>query len=229
MPVVRDIQLSLKPNDVLRREGFKKYATVRPKIKNQIIELLASIESNHLLEPVIAYEIYTITGISSDKVSLEGDKAIGGSLIPSNFPEAKELAILVCTIGPGLEKQVTAYTKSGETMRGMLLDGIGSAAVDVLNQEACRFIAGEASPRNYQASSPVNPGMPGLPITEQSNLLELASASRIGVSLTSSGIMIPRKSTSMAIGIGLRMKTWTQVEICARCNLRETCPYSIHT
>ncbi|MCK4863676.1 MAG: hypothetical protein KAS25_05225, partial [Dehalococcoidales bacterium] len=111
--------------------------------------------------------------------------------------------------------------------RAMLLDGIGSAAVDILVQEACRFFSGEASKRGLQASSPVNPGMPGLPITEQQNLLELAHAGDIGVSLTSSGVMVPRKSTSMIIATGPVMKTWTQAEICARCNLRETCPYTV--
>jgi len=110
----------------------------------------------------------------------------------------------------------------------MLLDGIGSAATDTLAQEACKIIADEASSRGQQVSSPVNPGMPGLPLTEQWNLLELASASEIGVILTSSGIMVPRKSTSMVMGIGPQMKTWTRAEVCAHCSLRKTCPYRIH-
>ncbi len=227
MPVVRDIPLNLKPGEVLRREGFRGHSEVRPQIKSQITELLASLENAHLLEPVFAYEIYPIARMATDQVSLEGNKAVQGSLLPSIFPEAKELAVMVCTIGPGLEKQVTEYSKSGETFRGMLLDGIGSAAVDMLTQEACRFMADKASSRGYQTSSPINPGMPGLPITEQWNLLELANASEIGVSLTSSGIMVPRKSTSMVIGMGPQMKRWTQAEVCARCNLRETCPYRI--
>ena len=152
---------------------------------------------------------------------------IHGPLLPPLLTEAKELAAVVCTIGPKLEKQVTDYSKSGETLRGMILDGIGSAAVDMLNQEACRLIASEASSRGHQASSPVNPGMPGLPITEQWNLLELVNTPEIGVSLTSSGIMVPRKSASMVIGIGPQMTTWTPAEVCARCNLKKTCPYRI--
>jgi hypothetical protein len=227
MPVVRDIPLSLKLNEVLRREGFRGYATVRAEIKSQITELLDSIKSARLLEPAMTYEIHPVTGMSPGQVSLEDDKAVQGSLLPSIFPEAKELVAIVVTIGPRLEKQVTDYSKGGETMRAMLLDGIGSSAVDMLNQEACRFIAGQASSREYQASSPVNPGMPGLPITEQWNLLELAKANEIGVSLTSSGIMVPRKSTSMVIALGPQMRTWTQAEICACCNLRETCPYCV--
>ncbi len=227
MPVISDIRLDLKINDILRREGFKGYTRIRPEIKTLVTELLESTESTRLLEPVTSYEIYPVISMESERVLLEGDAAVNGSLVPETFPEAKQLAAIVCTVGPGLEQQVTAYSREGETLRAMLLDGIGSAAVDILAQEACRYFTGEASKRGLQASSPVNPGMPGLPITEQQSLLQLAHAADIGVSLTSSGIMVPRKSTSMIIAVGPGMQTWTQEEICARCNLRETCPYTV--
>ena len=162
-------------------------------------------------------------------MSLEGNVTVHGSLLPSTFPEAKELAVVVCTIGPRLEKQVVDYSKDGETLRAMLLDSIGSAAIDVLAQEACKFITGKASSRGYQVSSPINPGMPGLPITAQWQLLKMVPAREIGVSLTSSGIMVPQKSTSMLIGLGPKMPTWTQAEVCARCNLKKTCLYKIRT
>ena len=227
MPVIRDIPLKLKTEEVLRRQGFRGHSRIRPEIENLILELLASVESTHLLEPAAAYEYYQINGRSPGQVSLEGDKAIQGSLLPKIFPEAKELAALVCTIGPKLEKQATAYSKSGKTLRGMILDGIGSAAVDMLIPEACRLIANEASSRGHQSSSPVSPGWPGLPLTEQWNLFELVNTQEIGVSLTPSGIMVPRKSVSMVICIGPQMATWTQADVCARCSLRKTCPYRI--
>jgi hypothetical protein len=109
----------------------------------------------------------------------------------------------------------------------MFLDGIGSAAVDALIEEVGKFIAAEVSSRGDEISSPVNPGMPGFPMTEQRNLLELAGASEIGVGLTDSGILVPRKSVSMVIGIGPKMTRWTQAEVCARCSLEQTCPYKV--
>jgi hypothetical protein len=227
MPVIRDIPLSLKTREVLRRQGLGGGAKVRPEIKLLIRELLASLKKAHLLEPAVAYEYYTVSSMNSSQISLEGDKAIHGPLLPAIFPEAKELAVLLCTIGPRLEKQVTDYTSHGEPLWGMLLDGIGSAAVDSLTEEVCRFIARDVSSRGYEASSPVNPGMPDLPITEQWQLLKLVPAGEIGVSLTSAGIMVPRKSVSMVMGIGPKMTKWTRAEVCARCSLRETCHYKV--
>ena len=227
MPVICDIPLSLKTREVLRRQGLGGGAKVRPEIKDLILESLASVKKARLLEPVAAYEYYTVSSMNGSQISLEGDKAIHGPLIPAVFPEAKVLAVLICTIGPRLEKQVTDYSKSGEAMRGMILDGIGSTAVDMMALEVLRRLASEVSSRVYEISSPVNPGMPGFPLTEQWNLLGLVNADEIGVSLTASGVLVPRKSASMVIGIGPKMTRWTQAEVCARCSLRETCHYKV--
>ena len=227
MPVIRDISLSLKTKEVLRWQGLRKGAKVRPEIKLLIRELLASLKKSRLLEPAVAYEYYPVKSMTDSQISLEDDKAIHSPLIPAIFPEAKELAVLLCTIGPKLEKQVTDYSKNGATLQGMILDGIGSAAVDELVSEVLRLIATEVSSQGYEISSPVNPGIPGFPLTEQWNLLGLVKADEIGVSLTASGVMVPRKSTSMVIGIGPQMATWTRAEVCARCTLRETCHYKL--
>jgi hypothetical protein len=226
MPVIRNIPLSLKTREVLHREGVRGHSKIRPEVKSLVLELLASVKT-HLLEPAVAYEIYSITEMSRQQLSLESNLVVHGPLLFSLLPEAKELAVVVGTIGPKLEKQATDYFGQDKPLRGVLLDGIGSAAVDSLTQEACKLIMAEASSRGYQASGPLNPGMPGLPITEQWQLLKLVPAQEIGVSLTSVGIMIPRKSASMVIGIGPKMKTWTRTEVCAQCHLRKTCAYRI--
>jgi hypothetical protein len=227
MPVICDIHLCLKTAEVLRRQGLGRGVKVRPEIKILIQELLASIKKARLLEPAVAYEYYRVRTTNGNQISLEDDKALYGPLLPAIFTEAKELIIILCTIGPKLEKQVTDYSKSGETMRGMILDGIGSAAVDKLVPEALRLIAIEVSSRGYEISSPVNPGMPGFPLTEQWNLLRLVNADEIGVRLTATGVLVPQKSTSMVIGTGPKMTRWTQAEVCARCSLRETCYYKV--
>ena len=211
--------------EILRREGFSGKRDIRPAIKRLILELHDEVENGDILQPAIAYGIYSGDEIDRRQLSLKSNGDMRGRLLTSIIPGAQEIAVVVCTIGPRLEEKVTGYSKSGDVMHGMLLDGIGSAAVDSLCREACSIIAGEASSRGYQISSPINPGMPCLPITEQAWLLELIHSQDIGVSLSSSNMMIPRKSTSMIIGIGHEMETWTQAELCGRCNLRETCSY----
>ena len=227
MPVIRDVRLNLKFNELLRRQGLKEYSRVKPEIKNQVREVLETVRSECLLEPAIVYEIYPVTGVSGDRIVLGESGALTGRLLTSILAEARELVVVVCTIGSKLEKRVTDYFHQEEPVRGLLLDGAGSAAVDSLTQEACRLVTREALPRGYQASSPLGPGIDGFPISEQWSLFKLVPAEEIGVSLTASGIMVPQKSTSMVIGLGLQMATWTRAEACARCNLRNTCLYKV--
>jgi hypothetical protein len=223
MPVIRDIPLSLKTEEVLRRQGLRKGAEIRPEIRLSIRKLLASLKKSCLLVPAAAYEFYAVRSMSDSQISLEGDDALHGPLLPAIFPEAKELAVALSTIGPRLEKQVTDYSRNGATMQGTSLDGIGSAAVDKLVSEVLRLIATEVSSRGHEISSPVNPGMPGFPLTEQRHPSGLVNSDEIGVRLTASGVLVPRKSTSMVIGIGPQMRRWTQAEVCTRCSLEETC------
>ena len=190
-------------------------------------KLLASVNDEHLLGPAVAYETHPITEIGYQQLSLEGNTVLHGSALSSVLSPAKELAVLVCTIGDKLEEKVTDYFDKSKPLQGLLLDGIGSAATDALIREVCRLIMRGASLRGYQTSSPLSPGGPSFPLSEQWQLFKLVPAEEIGVRLTSTGLMVPRKSVSMVIGIGPQMKTWTKAEACARCNFSKTCRYRI--
>ena len=228
MPVVRDITLTLQTDEILHRTGIKEDSKIKSEMETLISQLLVSVNDEHLLEPAIAYETYPITEVNYQRLSLEGNIVLRGSAISSVLSPAKELAVLVCTIGCKLEEKVTDYFDKNKPLPGLLLDGIGSAAVDSINQEACRLIRQEASLRGYQTSSSLSPGGPSFPLSEQWQLFKLVPAEEIEVRLTSTGLMVPRKSISMVIGIGTQMETWTRAEVCARCNLSETCHHRIH-
>lgn len=226
MPIKWDIPLSLAPDNILRRQGIRQRSS-RPEIASLTEKLLSEMYERCLLEPMAAYNIYPISRVSHDRVSLNNSMEIRSTSLPSLLSDAEELAVAVCTIGPKLEKQVTDYLGGREPLRGLLLDGIGSAAVDSLAQEACKLIQHEASLRDYQASSPFSPGTPGFPITEQWQLFQLVPAEEIGVSLVASGLMVPRKSVSMVIALGKQVTVRKRGEACARCNLSKTCHYKL--
>ncbi|MBA7518627.1 hypothetical protein ES705_10699 [subsurface metagenome] len=224
--IIREAQLDLNLNHILRRQGIRGRSS-RPEMVAITEQLLEEVKELRLLEPVFTYHVYPIAEIKDDQMRLNNGAIIRGKLLPSVLSKSKELATVVCTIGPQLEHKVTEYIKEGEPLRGLLLDGIGTAAIDTLTVQACKSLRQKALLRGNQASSPLSPGMPGFPISEQQTLLELASAEQIGVSLSSTGIMFPCKSTSAVIGIGPDMPTWTPTEVCAHCSLNKICPYRI--
>jgi len=226
LTILHNIHVAMDMDNVLRRQGLRKGQN-REKILDLTQELLKQVEELHLLEPAVTYDIYKVTSISHQQICFDNGTGLHGSSLPNLFPEIKEMVVAVGTIGPKLEEEVTVYLEQGQQLKGILLDGIGSAAVDCLMQEFCNAMEIEASSLGYQSGSHVSPGMPGLPITEQWTVLKLANASQIGVSLTVSGMMIPRKSNSIVIGWGPRMLKWTKSEVCERCSLSETCHYRI--
>lgn len=228
MPVIRDIPITLDMERVLRYQGIGERSNLQPQSMDLLAELLAIVNDSHLLEPAIAYELHPINKMQHNQLRLENGAVLHGTLLPSLLTSARELAAVVCTIGPRLEEKVAYYFASNEPLRGLMLDGIGSAAVEALSQEACRFVEREAASYGYRASGPLNPGMSGWPISDQWHLFRLAPAEQIGIRLTSLAVMVPRKSMSMVIGMGAELPAWKQGEACSRCNLKETCPYKVH-
>jgi hypothetical protein len=228
VPLIRDIVLNIPMEAVLRRLGKRENLGLKPEMKMILNELLDSLDNLHLLEPAIVYEFHIITTISFGGVVLENGIVLNGSLFNSILKSAKKLAAVVCTIGPRLEERVTYFSAQKDPLRALLLDGIGSAAVDSLVQKACDVIRHEASSLGYQASSRISPGIPGLPISEQWKVFRLVPGEQIGVHLSSSLLMIPRKSVSTLIGIGPDMPTWTEVERCNWCNLNKDCLYRVY-
>jgi len=227
MTLLQNIPLNLRESDILRRVGFGGRRRIRPQIKVLMHELMQEIEACRLLEPSAVYRYFRVEAVSDARTILEGGRILRGSLLPTLFSRAKYLALAVATIGHGIEDLASRYTRDGRVLRGMLLDGMGSAAVDQLARNVHLHVMEKAISMGYRASGAVNPGMPGLPLSEQRPMFQWLSARRIGVKLTSSGIMIPRKSTSMIIGVGSEMPSWTQSTVCKKCNLRSSCPYRV--
>jgi len=207
--------------------GIAEGSKIKTKMEPLIHELLLSINNDHLLESAMVYQTYPILDIGYQQLCLPGNMILHGSALSSAFSRAKEVAVLVCTIGYKLEEKVTDYFIKSEPLYGLLLDGIGNAAIESVVQESCELIMGEASLHANFVSNPLSPGDSGFPISEQGQLFELVPAKQIGVNFISSGMMVPRKSISAVIGIGAQMKTWTKTETCTRCNLSKTCSYKI--
>lgn len=229
MPILRDISLTLEMDSILRRQEIGPHSNLRPELMAVFEELLASVGNLHLLEPAIAYEFHLIDEKCREQLSLPVNSDGDCLNLPPLLSKAEEIVAVVCTIGSRLEKKGKYYSKNGEPLRALILNGIGSAAVDSLAREACHLISRQASNRGYQISSPFSPGMPGLPISEQKYLLQLVPAGQIGVSLTSRLVMAPCKTISMVIGVGLDMPTWSHAEVCGGCHLKKSCLHRVIT
>jgi len=227
MPVRRHIPLNPEMDLVLRRLESGPRGSLRPEFMTLVKELLAFVEDHHLLKPAMAYRYLPLEDFFPDGSRLKEIEKLGGSLVSMVLPAARDLALVVATIGAALEEKVSEYSGRKALLEAMILDSIGSAALDTLTLGASNIISSNVASRGFKASSPLTPGMPGIPLSDQKNLFDLVPAEKIGVRLNASEFMIPQKSVSMIIGLGPDMPTWTLAEVCAHCSLKNTCRHRV--
>lgn len=221
MPVIHALPVHVAEADVLRRLEIATAGSMHPKIREAVGEMTGV--AHELIAPAMVYEIYPVAGVGRDHVQLHNGARLGGTCLVSLLEAAREVAIAVCTIGIGLERKVEEYLGGKKTLQAVLLDSIGSAAVDGVAREANHLIDREAKTRGMDTSSPLSPGMHGWDVADQHVLLSLLPADRIGVHLTPGAMMVPQKTISMVMGIGWKMPVWCLKEGCERCAIRKRC------
>jgi len=183
-------------------------------------------EGTSLLNPKVVYQEFAVAGLRHERILLKGGQYLESKLLVQHLAAAKTLCIVLCTIGEALEERVSRIWESN-MVYALALDGVGSAAVEALANAACQYFEKQAADKWLQASIPFSPGMVDWSVAEgQPQLFRLLGEAGSVVRLTSSYIMVPRKSLTMIMGIGAEMKSAGRA--CDYCALRETCRYQDH-
>lgn len=144
----------------------------------------------------------------------------GSDLVPSTLP----FAAVACTVGPLLERRVSDLAARGDATGAMILDAIGSAAVEELADASNRHVCDTAIRAGRRPARRRSPGYHPWDVTEQRLLFGLLEPADIGVSLTTSCMMIPRKSISFVVPLDDGWPDDPPGHRCSRCGL-EDCPY----
>jgi len=194
-----------------------------PALKRIAEALLPEVEA--LIAPAVVYDLFPTQEVRHDRITLADGRRLRGPDAARLLAPAKEVAVGVVTIGPALEARASRYFAEDEPAHGYLLDCLGTAAVTNLVQQTCAHLEGLAAARGWPLGFPLSPGDAGWPITEQRVLFDLLPAQTIGVRLTDSCVMIPKKSVSFVVGLGPGILTAAEGSQCDYCSLRETCRY----
>lgn len=144
----------------------------------------------------------------------------------SVFEGLERVAYCVCTIGSALEEEVTRLSEDGELLRAVVLDAAGSVAAEAAAEYMDRCIQEEAAGLGLKTSCRASPGYGDWEVREQAKLFRVVPAERIGVSLSESSMMMPRKSISFAIHIAERPERLRSENSCKNCD-RTDCPYRL--
>jgi len=226
MQTLRDWNLVLDVDHVLMGQGADPKA-VRER-SPYLVEIAqrALVEGQSLLEPLVIYRHLAVQGLKHERLLLTGEATLIGPLIAQHLALAEQVVVILCTIGDGLENHISEVLTTDPSY-GFALDGLGSAAVEALAADACNYFGEQAAAEGMERTIPFNPGMVGWPVEEgQKQIFDIFNDCEIDIKLTSSGMMIPRKSISMVLGLGADLTSTGRA--CDYCNMRETCCYQDH-
>ncbi len=225
--VIRDWQLNIDADMVLRGQGADP-AMIRAR-KPRLVDIAeqAVWEGSTLLEPAVVYRLAAIETVKHERLILTDGAPLTGGLIAQHLSPARYVALMVCTIGAAIDERISALMPHDPAL-ALALDGFGSAAVEALGTEVCARLEQDAARAGHCTSVPLSPGMVGWPVdVGQPQIFSNLDAEEIGVTLTESAQMIPRKSTSLVLGFApTPFEAGTPCDFCA---LRTTCRYQHHT
>jgi hypothetical protein len=222
MEYFNEFQLSFTVDDILRGQGGDPQV-----IRERKPMLIQAAERAHqyglsLLHPVALIHKVIVHSHLHERILLEGGGSLTGPLVTAHLAGAQYVVAVVCTIGSELEKTVF-HLFNEDPLYALAMDGLGNASVEILAQQICANIAEQVQVKGMQASTPLSPGNPDWPVeVGQPQIFSLLDPTRAGITLTSGGMMLPKKSMSFIVGLGLEM---SQANLCEVCSLKETCRY----
>jgi len=204
MKIIKNIKLKIDEEEVLRYQGYhRNKAGETSEIILQITR--EEIEQGYcLFEPKGIYSKVVIKNISSEgRINLENGLCleINNSML-NLLRGASYLAFGLSTIGKNLEEKVAELFAKNEYPKAMALDAVGTVASKFLSNYVKSLIYQEAKEQNFQTTKYFNPGSCDWNINQQKIIFQIIPADKIGVKLTESYMMIPKKSLSWVIGIG---------------------------
>jgi hypothetical protein len=183
-------------------------------------------ESFSLLHPKVVYQEFATKGVQHERLILYNGQMIKNKLLAQHLAAASRIIVMLATIGGALEERVSKIWDAN-MVYALALDGAGSAAVEALANAACQYFEKKAAGEGMQVSIPLSPGMVDWPVSEgQPQIFHLLGEAGAAVHLTPAYIMIPQKSLTMVLGIGVGMKSSSRT--CDFCSMRETCRYQDH-
>ena len=203
MKIIKNVKLKIDKDEVLRYQGYSKNKVKKP--SGVILQITREeiTRGHNLFEPQGIYSSTKIKQISfSDgRINLENGLhlEINNSML-NLLRGTSYLAFGLSTIGNHLEEKVAELFAKNEYPKAIALDAVGTVAAKFLSNYIKSLVCQEAKEQNLQTTKHFSPGSGDWDIHQQKNIFQIIPADKIGVKLTESYMMVPKKSLSWVIG-----------------------------
>lgn len=172
--------------------------------------------------------IYEIFNINKEKgrIQLEDTTLeFSGNDIYHHLKNSERCAVLAATLGYKVDRLIKYYSKIDMT-RCLILDACATAAVEELCDQVQEEVREMAGKENFNITHRYSPGYGDFSIKIQPKILNnLKTQVKIGLTVTDSLILIPRKSVTAIIGLS-KYPTSSKKRSCEDCSNYKSCIYA---
>lgn len=168
--------------------------------------------------PRVTWQLYDL----SPDMTLTGTAmTLPGNQVRRLLKDCGRVILMAATLGMEAETLLRRAQKRSMA-EAVLLDALGSAAIENVCDNLCADLAAMMAPRYLTVR--FSPGYGDMPLSQQRGFFDTLDVTRrIGVTLTESGLMAPQKSVTALMGVSDRPQP--QRRDCADCANYDTCAY----
>ena len=136
-----------------------------------------------------------------------------------------ETVLLAATLGADSERMLLrAQTKSAAD--ALILDAVLSAAIEEVCDRMEETLREKLAAQALYLTDRFSPGYGDMPLAQSGQICEVLNAGRsIGLTVSQSGILMPRKSVTAVLGIS-RTQVLRRPKGCEGCSERQTCAFA---
>lgn len=214
--VLAEIPLQIDRDEALRFQGYKKGIDL-PSEDVLALYDAALAEGESLMRPRVVYGAARVATQADHLIRLSDGPELRIPEIRRLWGRIEAVGVGICTIGDALEERSRRLFESRDLPLAVMLDSVGSAAVECLAEWANDYLCQVAIAEGLKVTNRVSPGYAGWPVEEQRLLFRLCPGALAGVGLNDSCLMIPLKSISFLVGIGPEARVDHYFAQCRRC------------
>jgi hypothetical protein len=160
----------------------------------------------------------------NNHISFENKINIISNDLMNLFAHCERSAVMAATIGFETEKRIRYYSMT-DLSKALIFDALATACIEALCDAAEAEIKSLAANEGCSITFRYSPGYGDVSISHQREILSALNAQRlIGLTVSDSSILIPRKSVTAFIGFDKSKNEYKNN--CLNCNLFESCNYS---
>lgn len=204
-----DVTIPIPVKQVLRRLGYPPGVN-RVEGDMRLLVQKAFDMAPDLIVPKAVFRILDVQNQSGDRVIFQNHTiCIENDKVARLLRHSSKVVFFMVTIGSSLEKALQSLLEHGDVTEGAALDAIGSETADAVADYVHHVaISNLASQNSYKITPRFSPGYGEWALTIQRDILDLCEGHRIGISLTGSCLMQPRKSVSAVFGLEADLSNW---------------------